>query len=431
MDLVEAEAALNDFSRRLQAALDETRASAPPKPTALPPAPPPAPVLPAVATAVPAEHLQRVADALVDFPDGFSVHPKLVRVFEARAKLWAAGEVDWAMGEALAYGTLLLEGHDVRLSGQDTRRGTFGHRNAAVVDFKTGTEYIPLASVGPGRFDIYDSLLSEYAALGFEYGYSLVARDSLVAWEAQFGDFVNGAQIVIDQFIAAAEVKWGQESGVTLLLPHGYEGQGAEHSSARVERFLDLCAEDNMQVANVTTAAQLFHLLRRQVHLEVRKPLVLFTPKRYLRGKEAYSAAAELANGHFFEVLDDTAIEQPDAVARVVLASGKVALDLIGERDRLGRHDVAVVRVEQLHPWPADLLSATVARYERAAEVVWAQEEPDNMGAAAYVRGRLSSLFGGDYHVSRVSRAASGSPATGSHAMHELEHEDLLARALG
>jgi 2-oxoglutarate dehydrogenase E1 component len=386
-------------------------------------------VLPVYATGLPAETLQTVVDALNAFPEGFSVHPKLVKVFEARAKLWASGQVDWALGEALAYGTLLLEGHDVRLSGQDTRRGTFGHRNAAVVDYKTGAVYVPLAELGPGRFEIYDSLLSEYAALGFEYGYSLVATDALVAWEAQFGDFVNGAQIVIDQFIAAADVKWGQKSGVTLLLPHGYEGQGAEHSSARIERFLDLSAEDNLQVANVTTAAQLFHLLRRQVRRGVPKPLILFTPKRYLRGREAYSQAEELISGHFREVLDDSGVADPLRVRRVVLASGKIALDALNERARLQRDDVAVVRIEQLYPWPLELLATAVSRYERAAEIVWLQEEPENMGPANFVRDRLNTLFGGDFAISRVSRVASGSPATGSHALHELEHADLLARS--
>jgi 2-oxoglutarate dehydrogenase E1 component len=432
IDMDEAEEVLRDFSSRLQSALDETRASAPPQSAVLPPPPQPAPVLPPIETGVAPEVLQQVADALVTFPDGFTVHPKLVKVFDARAKLWASGEADWAMGEALAYGTLLIEGRDVRLAGQDTRRGTFGHRNAAVVDYRTGAEYVPLAALGPGRFSIYDSLLSEYAALGFEYGYSLIARDGLVAWEAQFGDFVNGAQIVIDQFLAAAEIKWSQTSGLTLLLPHGYEGQGAEHSSARMERFLDLCAEDNMQVADVTTSAQLFHLLRRQVLRTTRKPLVLFTPKRYLRGREAYSPVSDFTRGHFREVLDDPFLSPAEkaAVRRVVVATGKVALDVTSAREKAGRKDVAVVRVEQLHPWPEDQLTAAVAGYERAEEVVWAQEEPENMGAWTFVRDRLDSLFGEDYRLIRVSRVASGSPATGSHSMHELEQRDLVERAL-
>jgi 2-oxoglutarate dehydrogenase E1 component len=377
--------------------------------------------------------LDKVVDALRTFPEGFTVHPKLKKVFDARADLWNSGEADWGLGEALAYGTLLLEGRDVRLAGQDTRRGTFGHRNAAVVDYRTGAEYVPLGALGPGRFSIYDSLLSEYAALGFEYGYSLVARDGLVAWEAQFGDFVNGAQIIIDQFLAAAEIKWQQTSGLTLLLPHGYEGQGAEHSSARIERFLDLCAEDNMQVANVTTAAQLFHLLRRQVLRITTKPLILFSPKRYLRAREAHSPVAEFTTGSFREVLDDPTFSDGgrDSVRRVVLATGKVALDTMGARAKARREDVAIVRIEQLYPWPADQVAAAISGYERADEVVWVQEEPANMGANTFVRDRLEALFQGDYKVLRVTRVASGSPATGSHSMHELEQADLLRRALG
>jgi len=438
--LEEAEAALADFQGRLQSALDETRASGAPNPTELPPAPGPAPVLPPIDTSVRAATLAAVVDAIHAYPEGFTVHPKLLRVFETRRKLWDSGQVDWALGEALAYGTLLLDGHDVRIAGQDTRRGTFGHRNAALVDYHTGTEWVPLEHVPEkvevrgaraGRFDIYDSLLSEYAALGFEYGYSLVQSDALVAWEAQFGDFVNGAQIIIDQFVAAASIKWQQQSGLTLLLPHGYEGQGAEHSSGRMERFLELCAEDNLQVADVTTAAQLFHLLRRQVLRSVRQPLILFTPKRYLRGREAYSPIEELASGRFHEVLDDPGVAESAAVRRVVLATGKVGLDLMGQRTKDEVTDVAVLRVEQLHPWPADQIADLLARYERAEEVVWLQEEPQNMGAWAFVRDRVRALVGNDYRFRKITRVASGSPATGSHAMHELEQEDLLARALG
>ena len=431
IDMDEAERVLDDFSKRLQSALDETRASAPPKPTRLPPPAAPAPVLAPIETGVEMAGLQKVVDALGSFPEGFTVHPKLLRVFQNRQKLWESGEVDWALGEALAYGTLVLDGRDVRVAGQDTRRGTFGHRNAAVVDYVTGAEHLPLETLGPGRFAIYDSLLSEYAALAFEYGYSLVARDGLVAWEAQFGDFVNGAQTIVDEFLAAAEIKWGQTSGLVLLLPHGYEGQGPDHSSGRMERFLDLCAEDNIQVANVTTAAQLFHLLRRQVLRSGRKPLVLFTPKRYLRGREAYSPVTDLERGHFREVLGDPGVGDRESVRRVLLASGKVALDVIGARDKGGRSDIAIVRVEQLHPWPADQIAAAVAGYERASEVVWLQEEPENMGAWTFVRDRLDTMLGGDFKLERVSRVASGSPATGSHAMHELEQEDLLERALG
>ena len=458
--LVEAEEALADFSRRLQVALEETRASAPPHLTSLPPAPQTPPPAVAVTTAVAPGTLQVVMDALSTCPEGCTPHPKIARLIEARARLWAGGQVDWALGEMLAYGTLLLEGHDVRLCGQDTRRGTFGHRNAVYVDHETGAERVPLAEMSdlerrgpasvsgagqggggrpgrtgpgsghPGRFFVYDSLLSEYAALGFDYGYSLFSPDALVVWEAQFGDFANGAQIVIDQFLVAAQAKWDQPSGLVLLLPHGYEGQGPEHSSARVERFLLLCADGNLCVANVTTAAQIFHLLRRQVHRQPKVPLVLFTPKRYLRSREAYSSMADLSDGSFSEVLEDV-VADPSEVRRVVIGSGKFALDLMVARAEKGHRDIAVVRLEQLYPWPETSLTEAIAHYPRANEVVWAQEEPANMGAWTFVRERLANILGADYRFSHVARPASASPATGSHAMHELEQADLVERALG
>jgi 2-oxoglutarate dehydrogenase E1 component len=428
----EAEAALKDFSTRLQAALDETRAAAPPRPTQLPPPPAPARPTAPLETGVAMDMLQKVAGALHEVPSGFTIHPKLAKVFDTRAKLWAGGDADWALGEALAYGTLLLEGHDVRLTGQDTRRGTFGHRNAALVDYHTGAEYIPLQHVGDdqGRFFVYDSLLSEYAAMGFEYGYSTMHRDALVAWEAQFGDFGNGGQVIIDQFLVASEPKWGQTSGLTLLLPHGYEGQGAEHSSARLERFLQLAAEDNICVTDPTTAAQLFHLLRRQVHRTVKKPLIVLTPKKYLRGREAFSPVEEFTDGHFQEVLDDPAVTDRSRVRRVLLATGKVALDLMGARAKQGVDNVAVVRVEQLYPWPEELIVDALAGYEHATEVVWVQEEPENMGAWSFAHSRLHRILRDDFTLLHVSRAPSGSPATGSHALHELEQADLLDRAL-
>jgi 2-oxoglutarate decarboxylase len=462
----EAEAALKDFSTRLQAALDETRATAPPRPTRLPARLPPAPVLPPIPTGVPIETLDRIASVLHNPPEAFTVHPKLIRVFDNRAKLWAGGEADWALGEALAYGTLLLEGHDVRLAGQDTRRGTFGHRNAALIDVRTGSEWIPLqhlqpsydveaqvevaAAAGadvngfggpegsrpsPGRFFVYDSLLSEYAALGFEYGYSVVQQDALVAWEAQFGDFVNGGQVIIDQFLVASRAKWGQTCGLTLLLPHGYEGQGAEHSSARVERFLQLCAGDNIQVTNPTTSAQLFHLLRRQVHRSAKRPLILLTPKKYLRAREAYSKAEEFSSGHFREVIDD-GVADPTSVRRVILASGKMALDLASYRLRTGagaaaQSDAAVVRVEQLYPWPDGQIAAVLARYPNATQVIWAQEEPENMGGWWFARAKLQKLLGEDGRLLSVARLPSGSPATGSAALSTLEADDLMRRAFG
>jgi multifunctional 2-oxoglutarate metabolism enzyme len=432
--LEEAEAALADFSARLQAALDDTRASAPPHLSSLPPAPLPPPVPRPVATRVDMDTLATVVDALTTAPEGCTLHPKIARVLEARSKLWASGQVDWALGEALAYGTVVLDGHDVRLCGQDTRRGTFGHRNAVYVDYRTGIEHIPLADMasrhGPdaGRFFVYDSLLSEYAALGFEYGYSLFSPDALVAWEAQFGDFVNGAQIVIDQFLAASEEKWEQRSRLVLLLPHGYEGQGPEHSSARPERFLQLCADDNMCVANVTTAAQLFHLLRRQVQRPALKPLVLLTPKRYLRAREAYSPVEELTTGAFKEVIDDAHVADPDGVRRVVLATGKVSLDISGARHEAKTTEVAVVRVEQLYPWPDRQVAAVLSRYSEATDIVWAQEEPANMGSWTFVCQNLADPNGRP--LSLVARPPSGSPATGSHTLHELEQADILSRAI-
>jgi 2-oxoglutarate dehydrogenase E1 component len=433
--LEEAEAALADFARRLQNALDQTRASAPPHLTQLPPPPAPAPLAEAALTAAPPEQLATVIDALTRAPEDCTLHPKIARVLEARAKLWASGQVDWALGEALAYGTVVLDGHDVRVVGQDTRRGTFGHRNAAYVDYHTGAEHVPLAEMADrqggaaARFFVYDSLLSEYAALGFEYGYSLFAPEALVAWEAQFGDFVNGAQVVIDQFLAASEVKWEQRSRLVLLLPHGYEGQGPEHSSARMERFLALCAEDNICVANVTTAAQLFHVLRRQVYGASGQPLILFTPKRYLRGREAYSPVDELSYGAFREVVDDQPAH-PGQVRRVVLASGKFGLDLLVARDEARRADVAIVRLEQIYPWPRQQIEAVISAYPSATEVVWAQEEPANMGAWIFVRDRLGDIVNGRQSLVSVTRAASASPATGSHTLHDLEQADILQRAL-
>ncbi|HUR22454.1 MAG TPA: multifunctional oxoglutarate decarboxylase/oxoglutarate dehydrogenase thiamine pyrophosphate-binding subunit/dihydrolipoyllysine-residue succinyltransferase subunit [Acidimicrobiales bacterium] len=431
--LDEAEKALDDFSARLQTALDETRSSAPPKPTVLV-NPPPVVVVPSPETGVPREVLDRVTAALQEIPEGFTVHPKLARQLETRAKLYAGGEVDWSFAEALAFGSLLLEGTDVRLAGQDTRRGTFSQRHAVVVDYRTGAEHVPLTSLAPagqqGRFFIYDSLLSEYAALGFEYGYSVAHTDALVAWEAQFGDFANGAQVVIDNFVVAAEDKWGQTSGLVMLLPHGYEGQGPEHSSARLERFLTLSAEDNIQVVNATTAAQYFHLLRRQVRRHRRKPLVVFTPKSLLRARQSRCRLETLVDGRFLEVLDDPSMADSAAVGveRVILATGKIAFDAMARRDE-GSVPAAVVRIEQLYPWPAQQVAAALGRYSQATEVVWLQEEPENMGAWGFVRSRLLTLLREDDELRAVTRIESASPASGSAALHQLEQKDLLNRA--
>jgi len=430
--LEEAERALDDFLARMQVALEETRHSTPPSPSApADTAPPEVPgALLSVDTGVARDVLDRVATAMNQPPDGFAVHPKLARTLDARRQLYDEGQADWSMAEALAFGSLLVEGTDVRLSGQDSRRGTFSQRHQVLVDFETGNEWLPLSglSQGGGKLWLYDSLLSEYAALGFEYGYSTVHTDALVAWEAQFGDFANGAQIIIDQFITAGHGKWGQASGLVLLLPHGYEGQGPEHSSARVERFLTLCAGDNLQVVNPTTAAQYFHLLRRQVRRSVRRPLVVLTPKSLLRARHARSPVDELVTGRFREVLDDPGVPDPSAVTRVILASGKVAYDAMAHRDTHGL-PVAVVRLEQLYPWPEMLVLDTISRYPAAHDVVWLQEEPENMGPWTFVHGRLHRLLRGDYTLRHVSRPESASPATGILTVHQQQLANLLTGA--
>jgi 2-oxoglutarate dehydrogenase E1 component len=432
LSLDDAEKALDDFQARLQRALDETRQSAPPKGLKAKPPEPALGVLPHATTAIDRQTVDRIYAALSSSPDnGFMVHPKLARQFQARDEMFRNGEIDWALGEAMAFGSLLDQGVSVRLSGQDSRRGTFSHRHSTLVCYNTGDEYIPLSTLARDKAQlwIYDSLLSEYAALGFEYGYSVANKDVLVMWEAQFGDFMNGAQIVIDQFIVAAEDKWGQTSGLVMLLPHGYEGQGPEHSSGRIERFLTLAAEDNIQVVNATTAAQYFHLLRRQMLREVRKPLIVFTPKSLLRSRFSRSPVSALTEGTFEEVLDDPNVPDPAAVRRIVLCSGKVSADALAARDEV-QAPAAVVRVEQLFPWPFDAIDAVVARYPNAREIFWLQEEPENMGPWNAVKGRLYERFENTHRIQRVSRYESGSPATGSGGIHAQEQAELIERAL-
>jgi 2-oxoglutarate decarboxylase len=436
MGLEEAEAALNDFQARLEAAFAATHESAPPAAPPQPPAEtrlPPSPV-PAVPRAV----IERIVDAMSAVPEGFSVHPKLARHLKSHreeiavgavdAKGRPVGQVEWATAESLAFGSLLLEGKVVRLAGQDSRRGTFSQRHAVLVDQHTGAEHVSLQHIDPaqGAFLLFDSLLSEYAALGFEYGYSVARRDALVLWEAQFGDFSNGAQIIIDQFIAAASEKWGQRSRLTLLLPHGYEGQGPEHSSARLERFLQLSARGNWRVAQPTTAAQYFHLLRSQGHLAEPVPLVVLTPKSLLRAAAAKSHADELTSGFFRPLLLDP--EMPEAPTRLLLCSGKVVYDLMDYRREKGREDTAVVRAEQLYPFPAQELSALLASLGSVREVAWVQDEPANMGAWSFVLPHLQEALGGR-RPAYAGRPASPSPATGSFRMHQGEQERLVARA--
>jgi 2-oxoglutarate decarboxylase len=446
--LEQAEQSLDEFNDRLQAALDSVRAEAPPPPARLPAAEQAPPAVVSTSTGVPEATLRRLEQLVRSVPEGFTLHPKLGRQFAQRAELFARGEVDWSLAEALAIGSLLLEGVDVRLTGQDTRRGTFSQRHAVLVDYESGREHVPLAHLDGervGRFTVRDSLLSEYAALGFEYGYSVEAPDALVCWEAQFGDFVNGAEVIIDNFLVAAEEKWGQRAGLTLLLPHGYEGQGPEHSSARVERFLSLGARGNLRVAVPSTAAQYFHLLRSQARRTPAAPLVVITPKSMLRASAARSQIADLVEGGFAPVLDDE-VADPPRVRRVVLCSGKLALEALRHRARAvadqppadaaggapsGPAEVAVVRVEQLYPWPQERIVEVIDRYQSATEVVWLQEEPENMGAWSFVHARLHRLLGKRCSLRHVSRAESASPATGSGALHQVEQADLLDRAIG
>jgi 2-oxoglutarate dehydrogenase E1 component len=381
------------------------------------------------------DRIKTVLRALGTLPEGFEIHPKLVPFVRKRAELAdGKGDVDWATGESLAWGTLLLEGVPVRLSGQDSGRGTFSQRHAVLHDPRTQKEHVPLNAVAPSgvRFEVYDSLLSEAAVMGFEFGYSVAEHRTLVLWEAQFGDFMNGAQVVIDQFLAGSETKWGQPSGLTLLLPHGHEGQGPEHSSARIERFLTLCAEDNLRVAYPSTPASYFHLLRLQGREPVEKPLVVFTPKSLLRHPRCVSSLAELAEGGFEPVLDDHGAD-PGRVRRIVLSSGKVYFDLLKAREDARRDDVALVRLELLYPFPAAALRVILARYSGAAGIVWCQEEPRNMGAWRFLRERFldGDVDTGGRAVAYAGRAASAAPAPGSLKVHLAEQEALLREALG
>jgi 2-oxoglutarate dehydrogenase E1 component len=398
--------------------------------------------VPEVSTAFPKEMLIGALDKLTTMPPGFHPNPKALKIVEQRRERAVAGQpLDWGTAEHLALATILLEGHGIRFSGQDARRGTFSHRHAVLFDTETGEPYAPLAHLGDadggatngaahyqvGRFEIYDSPLSEAGALGFEYGYSLDRPDKLVVWEAQFGDFVNAAQVIVDQFIVSAEDKWGRLSGIVLLLPHGFEGQGPEHSSARIERFLQLAAEDNIQVCNLTTPAQFFHVLRRQVKRVWRKPLIVFTPKSLLRQAEAVSALDELATGEFQRVVSDPTVD-PSKVKRILLCSGKVFYDLAAERRKRKRDDVAIVRLEQLYPL-SDALTTALAPYRPGTPIVWVQEEPRNMGAWYFLNARKGDLFADRHSLSLVSRAESASPATGSTAAHALEQAMLLEQA--
>lgn len=371
--------------------------------------------------------LERVVEQLMTIPDGLKPLSKVNRLLKNTKKLLEANTYDWQLGELLAYGSILLEGKDVRMSGQDVKRGTFSHRHSILVDTETGREYNRLSELSPdqGKFRIYNSLLSEFAVLGFEFGYSMATPDALVLWEAQFGDFANGAQVMIDQFIASSESKWRRNSGLVMLLPHGYEGQGPEHSSARLERYLQLCAEFNMTVANVTAPANFFHLLRRQLERPFRKPLIVMSPKKLLRYPAAVSPIEDFTTGtRFHETYDDPiASQNPDKVKRLIWCTGKIYYELLQEQEENKRTDVAIARLEQLFPFPTQQYEAITAQYKNA-EVVWVQEEPENSGAWPYF---LFSRRRDSIDV--ISRKASASPATGYSKMHNQEQEDIIKKA--
>ncbi|MFD1517781.1 multifunctional oxoglutarate decarboxylase/oxoglutarate dehydrogenase thiamine pyrophosphate-binding subunit/dihydrolipoyllysine-residue succinyltransferase subunit [Pseudonocardia yunnanensis] len=426
----EYEATQRDFQERLEAAFAEMRK-------------PPAAAAESMAdgdrlslvqepvdTGAPLDRIARVGSVFASPPEGFTVHPKLQQLLIKREEMSRDGKIDWAFGELLAVGTLLMEGVPVRFAGQDSRRGTFAQRHAVLHDYQDGREWSPLGDLSEdqGRFWIYDSLLSEYAAMGFEYGYSVENSDALVLWEAQFGDFVNGAQIVVDEFVSSAEQKWGQPSSLVLLLPHGYEGRGPDHSSGRIERFLQLCAQQNMTVACPSTPASYFHLLRRQARTRPRKPLVVFTPKSMLRTKAATSDVHEFVSGRFEPVIDDASVREPGRVERVVLVAGKLYYELRAALTRSPDPRIALVRVERFFPLPADELAVTLARYP-GAEVVWAQEEPRNQGAWSYLLTETTAI-GFSSSLRLISRPPSASPATGSAARHQEEQQKLVSRVL-
>jgi 2-oxoglutarate dehydrogenase E1 component len=390
-----------------------------------------------VSTAVEEARLRTIGEKLTTVPSDLAIHKTLARILEAKRTMFQSGEgFDWATAEALAFGSLIDEDFGVRLSGQDSGRGTFSQRHSVWIDQKTGRKYIPLCEIGPARFEVRDSPLSEFGVLGFEYGYSIADPRTLVLWEAQFGDFANGAQVIIDQFIASGEAKWLRASGLVMLLPHGYEGQGPEHSSARLERYLQLCAEDNMQVANCTTPANYFHLLRRQMHRDFRKPLVVVTPKSLLRHKLAVSRLEDFTgDSHFMRIISDPSPPADADVKRLVLCSGKIAYDLIEARDKAGDRNTSVVRLEQLYPFPADPLIVRLKRMTNLQEVVWAQEEPKNNGAWDFAQPRLERcLAEAEVRPARpryAGRSPSASPATGLAKRHAAEQAALIADALG
>jgi 2-oxoglutarate dehydrogenase E1 component len=425
--LDEAEQVLKDYQQQLERVFTEVR-EADAKPDQWTTVPDyPEKKLEGGSTAVSQEVLKRISDAYVTPPEGFTVHPKVMPQLQRRAAAINEGPIDWGTGEILAFGSLLMEGRPVRLAGQDSRRGTFVQRFATIIDRTNADEWTPLANLteDQAKFFVYDSLLSEYAALGFEYGYSVARPDALVLWEAQFGDFVNGAQSVIDEYISAGKTKWGQDSGVVLLLPHGYEGQGADHSSARIERFLTLCADEAMVVAQPSSPASYFHLLRRHSLGGEHKPLIVFTPKSMLKRKEAASQPAEFTSGSFQPVIAD-ATADPAKVKTVLLVSGRLTWDLVVERQKRERDDVAIVRVEQLYPWPTAEIQAELAKYPNA-KVKWVQDEPFNQGPWPTFALNIVPELGRP--IEAVTRPASSTTAVGTVKRHQEEAKVLFDKA--
>ncbi len=430
----EAEQAMRDYQQRLERVFTEVREA-----KSEPETPPPYETVPEYpekpegpdATAITPENLKKIADAYTTLPEGFTAHPKVLPQLQRRAAAITQGPIDWGTAEIMAFGSLLLDGRPVRLAGQDSRRGTFVQRFAAVIDRVTGVDHIPLQHLDEkqANFYVYDSLLSEYAALGFEYGYSVARPEALVLWEAQFGDFVNGAQTVIDEYISSGESKWGQHSGVVLLLPHGYEGQGPDHSSARIERFLALCAEQSMTVAQPSTPAVYFHLLRRHSLGEEHRPLIVFSPKSMLRNKAAVSQPEDFTRGAFNPVTADS-VADPNAVERVVLCSGKITWDLLAERRKAEAEKVvtAVIRLEQLYPLPVAEIQAELAKYPNLQEVRWVQDEPANQGPWPFMALNLTPHLGGKPFY-RVSRPDMSAPSVGSHSVHVAEQQTLVKQA--
>jgi 2-oxoglutarate dehydrogenase E1 component len=377
--------------------------------------------------------LRALGKAITTYPSDWVLHPRVLAVMQARERM-VGGELalDWGAAENLAYATLVQDGYSVRLTGQDSGRGTFFHRHAVLHDQTTGRRYVPLQHLATNQpaFTVTDSVLSEEAVMGFEYGYSTTEPHCLTIWEGQFGDFCNGAQVIIDQFISSGEAKWGRLSGLTLFLPHGYEGQGPEHSSARLERFLQLCAEYNMQVCVPSTPAQMFHMLRRQMVRPLRKPLIVMTPKSLLRHPLSVSRLEALSTGAFYPVIDEIDDLNASAVTRVVLCSGKVYFDLLKSRREVKADTVAVVRIEQLYPFPSEEYQAILGKYSNAREIVWCQEEPQNQGSWYQIRHRLQAKLGPQHELLYAGRAGAAAPATGISALHEQQQKNLVAAAL-